>query len=267
MIPGAAFVPGITKPTVLADLHCAIRLGGLCLALATVMVLNQLAIPVAIALLGFALRWTGMVAVEQLRLLKPWWPMATIVLAVHTTTGSLAAGHLVIGGFYSGLTTLGRIILCLGLFSLFLRVTSLEDTINAVHFWFRPLRFIGVQTQHLGLVLAVALGTAPVVLEEGHRIRAVVRMRRAQANPADRPSLFVRLKNNMLEWGHIVLPIMESLGRRADTLSLSLATRMPADSAPGDPWSRPGLGSLLALTLWLIVLLWFVAPAEIRGWV
>lgn len=265
MIPGAAFVPGTTKPAAMARVHSAIRLGGLLLALATVMALTKFALPLAIIFLGIVLRWTGMGVSQQIQMIKPWWPMAVIILGVHSVTGCMSAGQLVVDGVVSGLVTLCRIMLCLGLLSLFLRVTSLDETIAAVHFWFKPLQIFGVQTRHLGLVLAVALGTAPVVLEEGKRIRAVVRMRRAVVNSTGFGGRVSRWRDSLLEWGHIVLPMMESLGRRADTLSLSLASRMPADDSGNQHGHGPGVVSLMVLTVWLLALLWMTFFPMIRG--
>jgi energy-coupling factor transporter transmembrane protein EcfT len=267
MIPGAAFTPRVITPVAISRVHSAIRLGGLVLGLVTVMVLMPLVLPLGVFVLAGALRWTGMAAGEQLQLLKPWWPMAVIVLAVHAATASMAAGGLVVGGVYSGLITLGRIMLCLGLMSFFLRVTSLEETIDAVHYWCKPLQALGVQTRHLGLVLAVALGTAPVVLEEGKRIRAVVRMRRATGDPAGAPSRLTIWRGSLLDWGHILVPMMESLGRRADTLSLSLANRMPNIRAHEDPVPGPGLGSLLLLVIWLMGIFLLVLKPQVGGWV
>jgi len=254
VIPGAAFVPGSITPVAITRVHSAIRLGGLILALATVMLLTPLALPVAMVVLGLALRWTGMFASEQGQLIKPWWPMAAIVLVVHTVTGCLAAGQLVAAGVISGLL------------SFFLRVTSLEDTIDAVHFWLKPLHVFGVKPRNLGLVLAVALGTAPVVMEEGKRIRAVVRMRQAEVASPGLKTVMSRWWRSLLEWGHVVLPVMESLGRRADNLTLSLATRMPVTSSEGNRTVGPGLLSFLVLGVWLVALLWFAVLPEMRGW-
>ncbi len=265
MIPGAAFSPGATKPQALKRVHGAIRLAVLFLGLATLMTLPSLVLPVAVLAMGVALRWTNMTASQQLHLIKPWWPMALIVLTVHAITGCFNAGQLVSDGLVSGLVTLGRILLCLGLLSFFLRVTSLDETVAAVHFWCKPLRVVGVQTHHLGLVLAVALGTAPVVQEEGRRIQTVVRMRRSLEKPIGARSRIVRWWSSLQEWGHLVLPIMESLGRRADTLSLSLSSRMPAEPSEGQISPGPGPGSLVVVALWFLGLLWFTVFPVIRG--
>ena len=268
MISGAAFATAALRPTFLSRLHPVIRLGGLVLCLVT----SMLAVPMVLAAMTVALIWllarTGLGPAHQLAALKPWWGPSLLVLLIHTFTSTWAAPlwHPSLGGLLAGVEALFRVACTIGWLGLFLRSSSLDDLVLGVRWWLRPLSGLGLPTGNLGLVLAVALGTAPGVLGEGRRIETVVRLRRT--GPATNIDAFSarnflnRTMDRLVDRARVVLPLLETLVRRAETLSLSLRTRCPmaAEGSAGstsDLIAGPSVAQLAFLALWLIALVWF----------
>lgn len=208
-----------------------------------------------------ALAWTGMGPRRQLAALKPWAPVAVLVVVVHTftTVGAAPLGHPSVAGALAGGKALLRVACSVGCLGLYLRVTPLDDLVVGVSWWLRPARRAGVCTDDLGLMLAVAMGTAPVVLGEGRRIEAVVTMRRSVAGGGKGVSPWYRLKNyfrRAVGRARVVVPLLENMARRAEALSLSLRHRRPdTQVAGGIP-----LTQMAALGIWTALLVWFVIP-------
>ena len=115
-------------------------------------------------------------------------------------------------------------------------------------------------THHLGLVLAVALGTIPGVMAEGRRTEAVVRMRRSAGRPGRVP-LAARMGDRI----RVVVPLVETLVRRADHLTLALRSRAPDGAATV---AGPPVVQLLFLLAALVALLWWgrIAPLAPGNW-
>ena len=91
MIHGASFAPAELKATPLSGLHPAVRLSGGVLALMTCMAATPAGLAVMALVLVTALAWTGMGPRRQLAALRPWAPVAVLVVVVHTfTTTELA---------------------------------------------------------------------------------------------------------------------------------------------------------------------------------
>ena len=178
-----------------------------------------------------------------------------MVLTVHTLTTVAAAplGHPSLEGVGAGLRALARVAVSVGLLGLYLRIASLDDLIAGTGWWLGPLRHLGVPVADLGLMLAVALGMAPVVLGEGRRIEMVVRLRRAGTDAAARGWFLRRWLGRVADRARLVIPLLETLGRRAEALSLSLRRRRPAadTGAPRLPWAEAGV-----LLGWLGLLIW-----------
>lgn len=265
MIHGASFAPVALKATPLSDLHPAVRLGGTVLALLTCLAASPLGLGVIAAGLMAALGWTGMSPGHQLTALRPWAPVALLVIVVHTFTSTWAAPlwHPSVAGALAGGKALLRVACSVGCLGLFLRVTPLDDLVTGVSWWMRPLRFLGIRTEDLGLVVAVALGTAPVMLGEGRRIEAVVTMRQAAPGIAGKPpdrSLLKRFFRRLITRARVVVPLIEILARRAEALTLSLKHRRPD---PVDAGWVP-MVQLVFLGTWALGLVWWTVRGSVE---
>ena len=268
MIPGASFATAALRPSVLGRLHPVVRLGGLGLGLASSMLAGPLALGVMAAALVWFLERTGLGLSRQLAVLRPWAWAGALVLLIHTFTSTWAAPlwHPSAGGMLAGVEALARVACSIGWLGLYLRTSSLDDLVLGVCWWLRPLTRIGLPTENLGLVLAVALGTAPGVLGEGRRKETVVRLRRTgpggAAGAAGSRNPLRRLLFSLVDRARVVIPLLETLARRAETLSLSLRTRRPVEP---EGVQGPPVGQLAVLALWLIGVVWFGAGGPEAG--
>ncbi len=258
MINGASFAPSALKATPLSALHPAVRLGAAILALLTCLGSHPLGLAVMALCLMAALTWTGMGPLRQLAALKPWAPVALLVIVVHTFTTTPAAplGHPSVAGFLAGGKALMRVACSVGCLGLYLRVTPLDDLVLGVGWWLRPVRRLGLRTDDLGLVLAVAMGTAPVVLGEGRRIEAVVTMRRsvpAGHEVRTRQGRVANFFHGVVGRARVIVPLLETLIRRAEAMTLSLEHRRPDPRVTG----RVPYRQLVLLAIWAAGLVWF----------
>jgi energy-coupling factor transporter transmembrane protein EcfT len=251
VINGAAFAQATLKTTPLSYLHPAVRLGGTFLALLTCLVLPPLALlPVSGALVA-ALAWTGMPAARQLAALKPWAPVALLVVVIHTFTTTWAAPlwRPSVAGAVAGGFAMLRVVCALGSLGILIRITPLDDLVAGLTWWLRPARLLGLRTNDLGLAVAVALGTAPVMLGEGRRIEAVMTLRQTQTcgKVKTRPrSKVVKILRKLFSRARVLVPLVEALARRAEALTLSLRHRRPE---PPDPGRVPFL-QMMFLIVW-----------------
>ncbi len=239
--------------------HPAVRLGAAVLALLTCLAFPPVGLAAIALFLMAALTWTGMGPRRQLAALKPWAPVALLVIVVHTFTTTLAAplGHPSLTGFLAGGKALLRVACSVGCLGLYLRVSPLDDLVLGVSWWLRPARRLGLRTDDLGLMLAVAMGTAPVVLGEGRRIEAVVTMRRSL--PAGREvrtgqGRVANFFHGVVGRARVIVPLLETLARRAEALTLSLRHRRPDPVTSG----MVPLGQMVFLAVWAAGLVWFV---------
>jgi len=228
VINGASFAPAALKATPLSALHPAVRLGAAILALLTCLGAPPLGLAAMALCLMAALTWTGMGPLRQIAALKPWAPVALLVIVIHTFTTTLAAPlwHPSLAGFLAGGKALLRVACSVGCLGLYLRISPLDDLVLGVSWWLRPARRLGLRTDDLGLMLAVAMGTAPVVLGEGRRIEAVVTMRRSVPEGSDVNGM-TKFFQRMMGRARVVVPLLETLARRAEALTLSLRHRRP----------------------------------------
>ncbi|MEN8005800.1 MAG: energy-coupling factor transporter transmembrane component T [Candidatus Krumholzibacteriota bacterium] len=260
MINGASFAPSGLKTTPLSGLHPAVRLSGAVLALVTCMAAAPAGLAVMALVLTVALAWTGMGPRGQLAALRPWAPVAVLVIIVHTFTTTWAAplGHPSTAGALAAGKALLRVACSVGCLGLYLRVTPLDDLVLGVGWWLRPARRAGLPTDDLGLMLAVAMGTAPVVLGEGRRIEAVVTMRRSVAGGGRNLSVRSRLTRwagRSVARARVVVPLLENLARRAEALTLSLRHRRPDTRISGGvPFPQ-----LALLGIWTAALVWYLS--------
>ncbi len=248
--------PVPVKRTRLGSLHPAVVLGGFIAAVAADLVGGW---PVALVLALLAV-WglvsAGWDAGHLAALLRPWLPVAVLVLGVHTLTTVSAAplGHPSGQGLLRGVVALVRLAGVLMGLALIQGTLDIEGMVAGVTWWLRPLGGRLPAVRDLGLVVAVAVGAAPRVLAEGRRLQAVLRLRRAAGtNPAHRWS-----PRGITERVMVVVPLLEGLTRRAETMSLSLRPRRPgADARTG----APGSGQVAWLLAWTVLLAAMVVGA------
>jgi len=255
MLNAATFAVSELKPTPLSNTHGATRLASLILGLVTGMIANPTVLMAMLVLVVSGLVWTGLSVATQLKSLRPWLPMILLMLVIHTLTTVAAAplGHPSWLGVLTGLQALVRVAVSVGLLGLYLRVASLDELIVGTSWWLEPLRRIGLPVADFGLMLAVAMGTAPAVLSEGRRIEMVMRLRRA--GPAARPqkSALKRWAGRIVDRGQLVVPLLETMGRRAEAMNLSLRRRRPAPDLGTRwlPWQET-----LFLATWVGLMWW-----------
>lgn len=255
MIPAATFNTEQKLPTALDRVHPAVRWAGAMLGLASCLLAGAIMLGVLALALAWWLDRTGLGLRGQMAALRPWLWACVLVLLLHTFTATWAAPlwHPSWGGLFAGVKALARVACSIGWLGLYLRTSSLDDLVLGVRWWLRPLAGAGLPVENLGLVLAVALGTAPGVLSEGRRIETVVRLRRSGPRTGTaaprRPGGLRRAFSSAVDRAHVVIPLLETMVRRAEALSLSLRTRRPAGSA--------GAGRLPALQMAVLVL-WFL---------
>ncbi len=189
-------------------------------------------------------------------LLKPWWMLAVLVLVVHTLTTTSAAplGHPTWLGFGAGTAALVRLVgILLGL--AWLQATlDVDDFVTGVSLWLKPVDRGWMPAQEVGLILAVALGTAPRVLCEGRRLQAVIRLRRGRQSLPWWRTWWIRSMDQVT----VVVPLLEGLARQAETVSLTLRLRNPGDMCGGEGIPSWQLALLLgwALLMMGLSLLW-----------
>lgn len=261
MMPGPALAPAARRRPLLRGVHPAVRVVGGLLAALTPFCLPPAAVPAAAAIMGALAAASGLEWRRQLRALARWWPVALLVLAVHTltTTGAAPLGRPSWPGLAAGAVALLRLATSAGALAVLMRSTDLDDLAGGLRWWRAPLRRGGAADDDLGLVLAVALGTAPALLGEARRVEAVAELRRHGPGGAPHRGPLSRVRDRAA----VLLPLLEALGRRAEALTLSLRRRRP--QAPA--WPRPPLLQLLAVAAWtagLVVLVALRAPRA--GW-
>lgn len=294
MMPaGAAAAPA--RDWWLGRLHPATRAAALPLLVATCLAAPAWAVPPLLLLLAAGLARSGLGWRRQFGALWPWWPLALLALGVHTVTAVSAAplGHPSTTGLLRGLVALGRVAAMVAGLGLLGRLFSLADLVAALAWWGQAVLRRRVDPGRLGLVLAVALGTIPTALAEGRRIQTALAMRRAGAVPvgaeAGEPSRAApdapasaagameagatgagasaappaaarrrrapRWWRAALDRASIVVPLLEGLFRRAESLSLALRWRLPRPRPLGPvPWPQAlGLGLWLALLVYGVI--------------
>lgn len=256
MIPGAAYSETTVQGLLWPSLNPAVRLGGLILMLATCLAMPLPGLLILLGLASWLLVKTGLPLVSQLKSLKPWLLMGLFIVAIHvfSTTAAAPLGHPTWAGARAGAHALMRVGSTVAWLGIFIRTTSLDDLVAAVQWWLQPMQRLGFPSEDLGLMLAVAMGTTPVVMSEGRRIEASLRLRRCGARDKDRPkprswqALFTRWQDRT----RVIVPLLEAMARRAEALSLSLRSRRPGQGAL--TMVRPSLAEMTFLLIWLAAL-------------
>jgi len=249
VIPAASHAWRATAPTRLTRGHPAVRLLATLLMIVTVVVVPAGWLPLPALLVVLGLQLAGFCWRRLPALVAPWASVALLVLLVHTLTTTAAAPlwHPSLLGLQRGLVVLARLATMLAAVASAGRALPVRDLTVAARWCLRPLRLVGVDTRHLGLTLAVALGTAPRTQAEAVRLQACLRLRR----PVARRRTPWRVFGERLQ---VVPPLMDGLARRAETLPLMLAHRVPADA---EPVTRPPWWQLAPLVAWCAALIWY----------
>lgn len=259
MINAAAFGTAPTRPTFLSGLHPAMRLAWLVLVVVVTLAGPWPVAATAVPLLAFALRRSGLGLGAQARLLRPWLPMAFLALLVHTLTTTTAAplGHPSWAGVLAGLRALLRLAAGLAALATYQRSGSLDDLVAGLGWWLRPLGRAGLAVDDLGLAVAVACGTVPQVMGEGRRLQAVTRLRRTVHDQGRGARRARRAPwDGAVDRARLVVPLLETLARRAETMEIALRGRRPAGLAVGHPgareWALLGTGLVAVAALILL---------------
>lgn len=245
MMPAAAF-GAPAPPFGSSALHPATRLAALVLVLVASYTAPWPVVAALACALSVLLASHGLEPVGQWRQARPWLPMAALALAVHTVTTTSAAPlwHPSWAGLAAGLRALTRLAASLAAFAAYLRSGSLDDLVAGLGWWLRPLRRLGVPVEDLGLAVAVAGGTAPQVIGEARRLCLVDELRRHAPPGSGRRRRLPGL--GWLDRVRLVVPLLETLARRAETLELALRGRRPVTCRTGRPrlreWAWLGTG-------------------------
>jgi energy-coupling factor transporter transmembrane protein EcfT len=247
VIPTASDVWSARRPWAASPLHPAVRLAAVLLLIASTMMagpwpLLGLALVAAAGLRTVGLRWSRLPGV-----VAPWLWLVAGVFVIHAVTATDVAplGRPTWTGLGRGLLILGRLAVVLGFVAVAGRLFPLDDLVAALAWWLRPLRPLGVDATHLGLAVAVALGTVPRVRAEGQRLLACQRLRQPPSRRTPWRWLALRLR--------VIPPLIDGLMRRAESVPLVVAWRLPAD-APSI--TSPPAWQWAPLTAWLVVLVW-----------
>lgn len=249
MIPAASHAWRPIAHLPLGAWHPATRLLAAVLTVATAFLVPFPVVAVLALVLGRLLSVAGFRWMQVPRLVGAWWLVGGVVLVAHTISATdvapLWSPSLV--GLGRGGVVLVRLVLMLATIAVARRVLPLDDLIAAVGWCLGPLRRLGIDTRHLGLTMAVALGTAPQMQAEAERLHACLRLRRAPGRRGPWRALTERLR--------VVPPLMENLVRRAETLPLVLAPRVASASPAG---SSPPWWQLCSLLVWFGYVAWTV---------
>jgi len=141
-------------------------------------------------------------------------------------------------GVREGLFVITRLV-TLVLFSLLLTLTTTPLSLTyGMGYFLKPLRYIGLPTEEVAMIMAIALRFIPTLMEESQRL---MRAQIARGADFETGSIFRKAKSLV----PLIVPLFISAFRRADELALAMEargyrlgarrTRMYEDTiAPGD---------------------------------
>ncbi len=152
-------------------------------------------------------------------------------------------------GVREGLFVVTRLI-TLVLFSLLLTLTTTPLSLTyGMGYFLKPLRYIGLPTEEVAMIMAISLRFIPTLMEESQRL---MRAQIARGADFETGSIFRRAKSLV----PLIVPLFVSAFRRADELALAMEargyrlgairTRMYEDTIAPRDWM------VLAITLALI---------------
>lgn len=105
------------------------------------------------------------------------------------------------------------------MFSLLLTLTTSPLSLtNGMGFYLKPLRYVGLPTEEVAMIMAVAMRFIPTLMEESQRL---MRAQVARGADFESGSFFQRAKNLV----PLIVPLFISAFRRADDLALAMEAR------------------------------------------
>jgi len=121
-------------------------------------------------------------------------------------------------GVEQGLFIVTRLV-ALVLFSLLVTLTTTPLSLtHGMGFFLKPLRYAGLPTEEVAMIMAVALRFIPTLMEESQRL---MRAQLARGADFETGSFFHRARNMV----PLVVPLFVSAFRRADELALAMEAR------------------------------------------
>ncbi len=159
-------------------------------------------------------------------------------------------------GVEQGLFIVARLV-ALVLFSLLVTLTTTPLSLtHGMGYFLKPLRYVGLPTEEVAMIMAVALRFIPTLMEESQRL---MRAQLARGADFETGSIF-RKAGNMVP---LIVPLFVSAFRRADELAMAMEargyrigarrTRMHEDIITFKDWGA------LALVLVLVALVWVLS--------
>ncbi|MFO7952317.1 MAG: energy-coupling factor transporter transmembrane protein EcfT [Bacillota bacterium] len=105
------------------------------------------------------------------------------------------------------------------LFSLLLTLTTTPLSLsNAIGFYLKPFRYVGLPAEEVAMIMTIALRFIPTLMEESQRL---MRAQTARGADFESGSFFQRAKNLV----PLIVPLFISAFRRADDLALAMEAR------------------------------------------
>lgn len=121
-------------------------------------------------------------------------------------------------GVREGLFVITRLI-TLVLFSLLLTLTTTPLSLTyGMGYFLKPLRYIGLPTEEIAMIMAIALRFIPTLMEESQRL---MRAQIARGADFETGSIFRKAKSLV----PLIVPLFVSAFRRADELALAMEAR------------------------------------------
>ncbi|MDZ7697827.1 MAG: energy-coupling factor transporter transmembrane component T [Deltaproteobacteria bacterium] len=121
-------------------------------------------------------------------------------------------------GLYTGALTTWQFVLLIVTAALLTMTTSPSELISGIERLLRPLKWIGVPSHDVAMMISLALRFVPTLLGEIHRIRDAQAARGARLNHGP-------ILNRLKAVSALVLPVVLSAFRRADALAMAMAAR------------------------------------------
>jgi biotin transport system permease protein len=177
----------------------AAKLIGLLLAGALIVWLRQpwqVGVALVVAVAGYRLAGLGWLVL--LRQIRPLWPLLLVTAVLHLLLSDWRRSVVVVGGIVV-------LVLLAALVTLTTRTTDLIDVVIAAA---HPLRRLGVDTERLGLMIALGIRCVPVMVALAGEVRDAQQARGLTASPRA-----------------FAVPLLVRALRRADALAEALVAR------------------------------------------
>ncbi|MBP7174710.1 MAG: energy-coupling factor transporter transmembrane protein EcfT [Thermoclostridium sp.] len=126
--------------------------------------------------------------------------------------------HLSMGGIRQGFIVVINVALILFLGNLLTSTTSTTQITAALGSLMKPLKFIGVPTEDVAMIISVAITYIPVLMEETQSIKMAQTARGARFESR-------KLSERAASYIPLIVPIFIAAFRRADELSLAMEAR------------------------------------------